>query len=332
MAEQYKDTYRNQYREETEQIHAPLSLIQKTKAAVREEEKRLVAAASGREAKAAATLVTRENQEGVSAHKTEDADRVKQNRTFSIRKWAYPLSAAAAILILASVSLTMRGLKSADQMTASDTTYSGAADNGAAFAESATESAAAGGFYEEAAAEAPAEAPAAEESFLMDEEILEEDAAADIAEGAAAADAGQTDGLSRGDAVADMTASAKTAVENTECELMEEKADPEGKEEAFTKKQEASEQKGKDADSEDYTMQKVTKRPVRFSGADVKIRRYEGKTFRVLEVVSTENQTDKSWEAYVETGEGEGYVICGEAQSVEEFLAAANKKLEEEEK
>ena len=35
-------------------------------------------------------------------------------RGFSIRKWAYPLTAAAALLILVSVSAMMRGLKSGD--------------------------------------------------------------------------------------------------------------------------------------------------------------------------------------------------------------------------
>lgn len=44
MAEQYNNAYQSKYREETAQIHAPLSLIEKTKAAVREEEKRLAAA------------------------------------------------------------------------------------------------------------------------------------------------------------------------------------------------------------------------------------------------------------------------------------------------
>ena len=50
-------------------------------------------------------------------------------KSFHVRKWAYPLTAAAALLILVSVSLMMRGLKSGDMamdMGASET--SGGAD------------------------------------------------------------------------------------------------------------------------------------------------------------------------------------------------------------
>lgn len=306
MAEQYKDTHQNKYREETAQIHAPISLIVKTKAAVREEEKRLAQTA----------------------------------RVCSMRKWAYPLTAAAAILILVSVSLTMRGLKSTDRMPASDTAYSGAAASDAV-CEEAVESADAG--CEEGAVEAPAS-----ETPVMEAESVENlfaGAAADTAEtdsvseaqnedGAASAGAGQTNGLSREDVMADSAAPAgeeAAATENAECERTDGAANPAAKEEEAVKKQAVSELKGKYADSDEYTLEKVTKRPVRFNGSDVKIRRYEGKTFRVLEAASAGNQAEKSWEAYVETAAGAGYVICGEAESMEDFLAAAHTKLEEEE-
>lgn len=315
MAEQYKDTHQNKYREETAQIHAPISLIVKTKAAVREEEKRLAQTA----------------------------------RVCSMRKWAYPLTAAAAILILVSVSLTMRGLKSTDRMPASDTAYSGAAASDAV-CEEAVESADAG--CEEGAVEAPAdsafaEAPASETPVMEAESVenLFAGAAADTAEtdsvseaqnedGAASAGAGQTNGLSREDVMADSAAPAgeeAAAAENAECERTDGAANPAAKEEEAVKKQAVSELKGKYADSDEYTLEKVTKRPVRFNGSDVKIRRYEGKTFRVLEAASAGNQAEKSWEAYVETAAGAGYVICGEAESMEDFLAAAHTKLEEEE-
>lgn len=317
MAELYQDAYQSKYREETAQIHAPLSLIEKTKAAVREEEKRLAAAAGPAMVK---------KQEGVSGANLEDVNRQKQVRTFSVRKWAYPLTAVAAILILMSVSLTMRGLKSADT-AAPSATYVGVAESGAVY-ENAVESADAGGFYEEAAAEAPAdyeiaEAPAAEESFTVNGEMPDEAAAgdimADMAEGAA-----ETDGLSRGDA-ANLASPAEEKsvekVENAECELADEKS--------AVKKQEASEQRQEDIDAEDYTMEKVTKRPARFNGSDVEIRYYEGNTFRILEVASIGDKEKTAWEAYVETASKEGYVICGEAQTVEDFMAAAYQKLQE---
>lgn len=315
MAEQYNNAYQSKYREETAQIHAPLSLIEKTKAAVREEEKRLAAAAGPAMVK---------KQEGVSGANLEDVNRQKQMRTFSVRKWAYPLTAVAAILILMSVSLTMRGLKSADT-AAPSATYVGVAESGAVY-ENTVESADAG--YAEAGAEAPAdyeiaEAPAAEESFTVNGEMPDEAAAgditADMAEGAA-----ETDGLSRGDA-ANLASPAEEksveTVENAECELADEKS--------AVKKQEASEQRQEDVDAEGYTMEKVTKRPARFNGSDVEIRYYEGNTFRILEVASTGDKEKTVWEAYVETASKEGYVICGEAETVEDFLAAVYQKLQE---
>lgn len=314
MAELYTDAYQNKYREETAQIHAPLSLIEKTKAAVREEEKRLAAAG-------AAPVV-----QGMPVSNVERVDRQKRVRVFSVRKWAYPLTAAAAILILASVSLTMRGLKSAHD-TAMPAALDGAAESGAVY-ENTVESADAG--YAEAVAEEPAdyelvEAPAAEESFTVNGEMLEEAAAEDIMADMAEGAAEETDGLSRGDA-ANLASPAEEksvgAVEDVERELADEKS--------IAKKQVASGQKQEDVEAADYTMEKVAKRPARFNGSDVEIRRYEGNTFRILETASTDHQEMTAWEAYVETASKEGYVICGEAESVEDFLAAANQKLEEE--
>ncbi len=336
MAELYKDVYQSKYREETAQIHAPLSLIEKTKAAVREEEKRLAAAAGQRREAgtesvtaqgSAAGLAMRKKQEGAFGSSPENADRQKQVRTFAVRKWAYPLTAVAAILILMSVSLTMRGLKSAD-MAAPSAVYDGAAESGAAY-ENAVESADTGGFYEEVPAGAPAdyeiaEAPAAEESFTANGEMLEEAAAEDIMADMAEGAAEETDGLSRGDA-ANLTSPAEEksveAVEDVERELADEKS--------IAKKQAASGQKQEDVDSEDYTMEKVAKRPVRFNGSDVEICYYKGNTFCILEMASTEDKEKTAWEAYVETASKEGYVICGEAETVEDFLAAANQKLQE---
>lgn len=246
--------------------------------------------------------------------------RQKQARTLSVRKWAYPLTAVAAILILMSVSLTMRGLKSADT-AAPSAVQVGVAESGAVY-EDAAESADAGGFCEEAAAEASAP----EESFMGNGEMPDEAAAvdsmADMAEGAAA----ETDALSRGDAMANLASPAEEklaeAVENADCELTDEKS--------VAKKQAASEQEREDTGFEKYTLEKVTKRPARFNNSDAEIRYYEGNTYCILEAASTENKGKTAWEAYVETDSKERYVICGEAESVEDFLKAAWEKLEEE--
>lgn len=222
----------------------------------------------------------------------------------------------------------MRGLKSANMAPAADTAYSGAAENGAIYEASADEA------YEERPVGAAAETP------MMEEEELEEAAAgnimADMAEDAAetdgfsaiqntdsaeSADAGQTNGLSREEANADKAPLAEEKSATTDSEALR-------KELAISEKEEAaSEQKSEAADLDSFTIEKVTKQPARFSGSDVKIRRYEGKTFRILEKKNREN----TWEAYVEITAGEGYVICGEARSFGDFLAGAWEKLEEEE-
>lgn len=292
MAEQYMDSYQNKYREETTQIHAPLSLIEKTKAAVREEEKRLAAAVQGKE-------------EG-------PANQGKQKRVFSIQKWAYPLTAAAAVLILASVSLTMRGIKSVNMSDmAMPATIDEAAESGAVY-ESAVESADAG--YMDDAMSESAEAPAAGavETPMMEAAASEEEMLADMVENTAApAEEKQmeesAENTGRGPA-------DKASQKNT--------ADAQ-------KKEAAGEQERGVAGQEDYTIEKVKKCPDRFSGSDVKIHHYEGKSFRVLETASSGNSEGKIWEAYVETAGGEGCVISGEAESVEDFLETAWEKLEE---
>lgn len=302
MTEQYKDSYQNKYRDEIAQVHAPQSLIERTKAAMREEEKRLAeAAVPGR-----------------------------QSRKFPVRSLAYPLTAAAALLILVSVSMTMRGLKSGNGAPAADRAYSGSAESPAIYEAAADEA------YEKRAAGAPA---AAAESPMMEEEEFEEAAAEDImadmaesaaetdgfsavqnADGAESADAGQTNGLSRGEANENMAATAEDKSAATDSEALR-------KELAISEKEEAaSGQKSEAAELDSFTIEKVMKQPVRFNGSDAKIRQYEGKTFRVLEKKGQEN----TWEAYVEITTGEGYVICGEARSFGDFLAGVWEKLGEE--
>lgn len=317
MAEQYKDSYQNKYREETAQIHAPQSLIERTKAAMREEEKRLAQTAVPRSAAAASLEMTYANGS-------------RQSRKFTARSWAYPLTAAAALLILVSVSVTMRGLNSKNMAPAADTAYSGAAENGAVYEESAEAAE-----YEEVLTEAPA--AEAVEAPMMEEEALgaadAENLMADIAESAAetdgfsavqnadsaeSADAGQTNERSREESNADMAALEEEKTTETDSEAAI-------KEAAISKKQEAAGSGA--ADEDNFAIEEVTKRPVRFTGSDVKIHRYEGKTFRVLKKKGQEN----TWEAYVEITAGKRYVICGEAESAEDFLAGAWEKLEEEE-
>lgn len=299
MAEQYKDSYQNKYREEIAQVHAPQSLIERTKAAMREEEKRL-----------AQTAVTGREAAGSSAAlEMPYANGSRQNRKFSARTWAYPLTAAAALLILASVSLTMRGLKSANMSAepAADTAYSGGAENGAVYEEAADEA------YEERFVGAPA----AETTVEMAEE---ESAAAEtdgVAAEAPAEDRGPAVNEQKAMSAADDMIQNQSAAAGAEAsESMREKAEQE--------KEEAIEDSFADmaADKDSIIVEKVEKKPAFCDLPDAKSCLYEEKTFIV-------RKEKAGWVAYMETENGEGYLFRGEMEDMEEFLEAVSQTLTE---
>lgn len=88
----------DQYKKETAQIHAPAALLEKTKAAVRAEEERI------RKEQTARVPIP------VSGLQVSYADYVAYQKKSSLRKWTYPLTAAAAVVILFSISMAMKGI------------------------------------------------------------------------------------------------------------------------------------------------------------------------------------------------------------------------------
>ncbi|MDE6389519.1 MAG: hypothetical protein K2L82_17215 [Lachnospiraceae bacterium] len=160
----------DQYKKETSQIHAPADLIQRTKQAVREEERRI---------------------EQVQVQQRADANPMKQGYG-KVYKWALPVAAAVLIAVLMNASTMMIGRKfSASQSDSSmnmaaDMAGSGAESGGAAYdfaaAEAEEEGAAVddtGGsidkvFAENGLSEAPA-ASAAEYDSVENESDLSED-------------------------------------------------------------------------------------------------------------------------------------------------------------
>lgn len=290
------EQYREQYREETAQVHAPTDLIERTKAAMRVEEERLI-----RERMAQSGM----HQPKMTEPKVTYEDYAKYGRKSSLRKWTYPLTAAAALLILLSVSLTMRGLKSENMAApAADTSYSGSAESGAAYEESAdldlgfAESVAEATVEtaeEEAdmapAAEAPAaEAPAADMAPSVNELQKAMSATADMAENAAS-DAEES------------IAAKEEEKQNQEINRVDSLADMAA---------------GKNG----ITMEKVEKKPAFCDLPDVKTYVYEEETFIV-------RKEKAGWAAYVETGNGAGYLFRGEMEDVEEFLEAVRQSLAE---
>lgn len=307
------DQYKERYKTETEEIHAPADLIARTKAAVREEEARIQREFAAQEAELAGQPAKPVAQNGRFPAQEVSVMPQKNSRGATARRWAYPLSAAAAIIVLASVSLMMRGLEKSSSDSAPSFESAAVADSGAA--ESAAAGAAEEGAFDEAF---PEESAAATESAAVDteaeaaEELAAEEAAGAVAE---ADDAASDMGM----AFADAAGEAETA------EQKKRAADGlsagEGEiENAMSQKQEA---KGTLANTAaEITVEKVWKKPAFVSRKDVETRNYEDMVFQIVE-------EEDGWAAYVESETGGGYVIRGEAESIDAFLEAGYKRLEE---
>ncbi|MCM1123107.1 MAG: hypothetical protein NC416_11035 [Eubacterium sp.] len=291
------EQYRNQYKKEMAQVYAPLELIERTKAAVREEENRLQQQAAG--------VFVQEVEP-----KAADMDVQKAERRFTaVRRWAYPLTAAAAVVILVSVSLTMRGMKSGDS------SMSGASEapamespteaiiEEAAEAEEGVVESTAGAVEEEAAAGVAEMTEAAIEEAVAD---FAEEPMADMVQMNSAADAGESG------------ATAGAAAESARKEM----ADTESK----AAKEELSDTRAADmiedaaAALDSIMIEKVEKKPVFCGRSDTESHIYHEKVFRV-------RKDGAIWKAYVEAEGGGGYVLRGEAENLEAFLEAGYEKL-----
>lgn len=296
------DQYKEQYKKETEQIHAPIDLIVRTKEAVRKEEARIQ---GERRAQAAESGI----QEVPAAGK-------KRSRGVTSRSWAYALTAAAAILVLASVSMMMRGLKNAG---ADMVAYESAAEteelaveeeSGAAFdemdmaADAASDEGAVteAAFDEEAQTESAAAAAPEEEAAAFEEDIMEEP------EMEMYSDSGASTGAGGMRSAAD---EAELSLESKETEN------------SMSQKQELAKEIMDAAAPEDITVEKAGERPDFADRADAESRTYEGLAFQVV-------KEKGGWAAYVEKENGDGYVIRGKAETMEMFLEAGYRKLKED--
>lgn len=288
------DQYKEQYKKETEEIHAPADLIAKTKAAVRQEEARI------QRERAAQTAGL-----GMQA---VPAVRRTINRGAAARKWAYSLTAVAAIFILISVSLMMRGLGKSSSDTASYELAS-EADSGAG--EAATEEA-----LEEAIPEAAVETETESEAF---DSVASAEETENRTSDRAAATAGVADNTAS-DLETALTEGAESAANETERAAA-------SKEESVSELGETeddmwSEQEKKLADTvaESVTIKKVWNKPAFVNRADTELQTFEDMVFQVA-------QDGDGWIAYVESDTGGGYVIRGEAETMESFLEAGYRRL-----
>lgn len=304
------DQYREQYKKETEQIHAPAALIARTKAAMREEEVRI-----RREFAVQTAEPETEKRLTVSGQTAVPAGGGNGRKHFNVRKWAYPLTAAAALVILMSVSLMMRGLKSRD-MASGGAAYEQMAAETENAEMSVGEDLDAGMAATGAAADSEGSAETAEEAFA--DEMMS--AEADMA--AAPAAVARREDLSESVAAADDVFSEKSEpkeveqgeqqrkLNNAEKSLAEDEAAP----------ADSGAQSGGAADAENITIEKVIRRPDFCGYPDTETRIFEGETFQLA-------KEENEWAAYVETEDGDRYVIRGEAEDAETFLEAGYQKL-----
>ena len=292
------DQYKEQYRKETEQIHAPAELIARTKAAMREEEARI-----RREFALQGAGTESRGISAVAGPAMVLAGGRNYGKGFNVRKWAYPLTAAAALFILVSVSLMMRGLKSGDMamdMGASETSGGADLDGGMMAAGAAMDF--------EGTAEMAA-APAAEMEDMSESASAVENAASETAEFSESVQ--------------------ETAVEKAELEEARKNegqrkfSDTEKNMAEDTVPAESGAQSGGVAETESITIERVVKKPDFCGRPDTGKHVFEGQTFQVAEEGS-------GWMAYAETGDGGKYVIRGEAEDLETSLEMGSQKLSEQ--
>lgn len=297
--------YKEQYHKETEQIHAPAELIARTKAAMREEEARI------------------RGEFAVQAAGPEMAETLvmpgERSRGMNARKWAYPLTVAAALLILVSVSMMMRGLKS-EEMASGSPAY----EEAAVETESAEMSG--GEDWDGDMAEAGAAMESAEgaDEMMSGEADMEASAYAaevgDMSEPAAESAASDTTAFSKGSGGVPVEKSE--AVEQNEQQRKLNDARESLADDAASPAENETQSGVTEADTEKITIEKVIRRPDFCGQPDTETCVFEGETFQIA-------KEENGWAAYVETKDKDKYVIRGEAADLETFLETGYRKLQE---
>ncbi len=326
----------DQYNRETSQIHAPAALIQKTKEAMRAEEERLRAEETPLgDSYAIGNSSAHRYAAGIS--KDCEAISAKRRSIFSygrFRKWALPLTAAAALVILVSVSAAMRVVKSggANSDMAADMTE---ADAGASAGEALPAEEMADASVE---AEAPAEgmpgvSVEAEESAegMPDVSVEAEAPAEEMADASAEAEAPAEEML---DASAETASGGITEASESDAMAAPEKA--ESDDNSVITKNEGAAQTPEDAwdaeskmensvvkPDEELTITEVEKKPSVYNSSEAERIPYQEVIFYVV------SGEDGAYSAYVRVNRNR-YVISGKAADREEFLEKAYELLAEE--
>lgn len=290
----------DQYKKETSQVHAPADLVRRTKLAMQQEEQRL--SEPGERIGRAGT------DEGAQKGTTVDAAKKRAVSARRIYKWGLPLTAAAAILILISVSTAMREIrfgKSSTDMVA-DNSYSEDMELQSGDA----------GIVEEAIEEsetAPDDSPDRLSGQAADDYAMVESAeASDMAESEKAYDMTESTEDVEKKELMESTESAmdaeskenaeaiKESVENMECE----------------KREESATSGASATDIAEIEIIEVDEEPELYNGADSNSYLYKNLLFWA------DQDENGYWSAYVGV-RGDNYVITSTIEDQEEFLEKA---------
>lgn len=283
---------KDQYRKETSQIHAPADLIQRTKQEMQQEEQRLKES----ETRTGRPDSTADIESGIAVESPKKTPNIPRR----IFRWTLPLTAAASILILLSVSTVMRSSKSdssaSDMMAESE--Y--AKDMGMQLGEADI-----------------AEEAVEEKEMLINESPVrpdKNDMAEDYAMAEATEDAAYPEEMN--------------PMQNAESEVSEESETSAGYQDMEAKKDKAETadvmNRGEAAGQEQGSEIEITgieEEPDFYDSPDTKSYLYRNLLFWLI-------QEDEGWTAYVSV-RGDKYVISGVIADREEFLERAYELLVE---
>lgn len=271
----------DQYKNETAQVHAPTALIEKTKAAVREEEER----------------IRRERVIQIPAldPQVTYADYATYQKKRSLRKWTYPLTAAAAVVILLSVSLATRGAWTS-RFTKNQETADGAV------------------MKKEVPAAEEEDSAEMMESTTTDDTAGEMNGAADTGSMMESAEEMESDESAMAEMVPEET-------ENSEAPAADSAGGDMQRDMLQDKDAEKEEVKPfRSVESGCVRVEAVEKKPDFYDNPEAEDVVYEGLTFRVI-------KEEEGWAAYVEAADETAYVIRGTSEELDTFLKEGHAEL-----
>lgn len=332
MTDRYDDKYKDQYTKETSQIHAPAELIQKTRQAVAEEEKRLQTGSM-------VHVLPEQQSEGEHSNSRRYLFDVRYGKIF---RWALPAAAAVILIFVLNMSgiLLSRGRQNSQSGSASEMEAAGSSEDGSSMngsSEAIVEESE--GFEEQNAdgtetTEDMGAAGSAEESGSAESAMSgAEDSAVQRKESAMRdeinSNRNELNNLSR-----DISQSGQSTDSLEEADNADQYDRTSGAPGANVENSLDKEMEMEDSSSTQLLIEKVKTVPSFRNDTDTKCVVSHGISFYIAEDEDGDRVADKAvgenytWKAYAEYNGGR-YIITGPAVDQEEFLEKAAEKLVE---